>query len=107
MFYLLGDTTLPTWITNSFPYIKFILLCLIVIAAIALIVMVLLQDSDNDATSNVITGIKDTYYSQNKGMNREGRLKKATIILSIFIAVAVVIFFVLDMIVPLNIIDIR
>ncbi|MBQ9793174.1 MAG: preprotein translocase subunit SecG [Clostridia bacterium] len=100
MFNLLADALLPNWVINSFPVIKFILLCLIVLAAVALIVIVLLQDSEGDATSNAITGIKDTYYSQNKGMNREGRLKKATIVLSIFIAVAVVLFFVLTEIYP-------
>ncbi len=100
MFNLLADATLPNWVVNSFPVIKFIILCLIVVAAIALIVVVLCQSSDGDQTTNSITGIKDTYYSQNKGMNREGRLKKATVILSIFIAVAVVVFFVLTEIYP-------
>ena len=62
-----------------------------------------MQDSEGSDSTNAITGIKDSYYSQNKGMNRDGRIKKATVILSIFIAVAVVIFFTLDVIVPLNI----
>ena len=103
MFNLLANATLPNWIVNSFPYIKFVLLCLIVLSAIVLTVLVLMQDSEGSDSTNAITGIKDSYYSQNKGMNRDGRIKKATVILSIFIAVAVVIFFTLDVIVPLNI----
>lgn len=98
MFNLLG-AVLPEWVVNSFPIIKFILLILIVLSAIALIVVVLSQEGDESGT-NTITGIKDTYYSQNKGMNRQGRLKKLTVILSIVIAVAVVLFFVLSEIYP-------
>ena len=98
MFYLLGSTAVPNWVANSFPIIKFILLLLILISAVALIVVVLMQSTDGDNTTNAVTGIKDTYYSQNKGMNREGRLKKATIILSTVIAVAVVVFFILSVI---------
>lgn len=104
MFNLLADGGLtPEWISKSFPVIKFILLVLIVLAAIALIVVVLMQETDNENGGNAITGIKDTYYSQNKGMNREGRLKKITLILSIFIAVAVIVFFVLTEIYPKSI----
>lgn len=99
MYNLLGETILPNWVVNSFPIIKFILLIFIVLAAIALIVIVLLQESE-DGGSNAITGIKESYYAQNKGANKEGRLKKATIILSIFIAVTVILFFILTEIYP-------
>ena len=109
MFNLLGATTENTeskiiadWMFNSFPIIKFILLVLILLSAIALIVVVLMQQSE-DGSSNAIMGIKESYYSQNKGANKEGRLKKATIILSIFIAVAVIIFFILTEYVPRSI----
>ena len=90
------------WMYNSFPIIKFILLVLILLAAIGLIVVVLLQQSE-EGGSNAIMGIKESYYSQNKGANKEGRLKKATIILSVFIAVAVIIFFILTEYVPRSI----
>lgn len=100
MFSLLGESLLPNWVVNSFPVIKFIVLILIVLAAIALTILVLLQSSDDNNTTNSITGIKDTYYSQNKGATREGRFKKLTVALAIFIAVAVIIFFVLTEIYP-------
>ena len=76
------------------------MLILIVLACIGLIVVVLMQQTDNESGGNVITGIKDTYYSQNKGATKDGRLKKATLILSIFVAVAIVVFFVLTEIYP-------
>ena len=97
---LLGaEGYLPNWVINSFPIIKFILLVLIVLAAISLIVVVMCQESEEGGT-NAVTGIRETYYAQNKGANREGRLKKITIFLSIFIAVAIIIFFVLTEIYP-------
>jgi len=96
--FICGDV-LPSWIVNSFPVIKFLFLILIALSAIALIVVVMMQESDETGT-NAITGIKDSYFNQNKGMNREGRLKKLTIILSIVIAVSVVIFFTLTAIYP-------
>ncbi len=99
MFNLLCDAILPNWVVNSFPIIKFILLILIVLASIALIVIVLCQESE-EGGSNAITGIKESYYAQNKGANKEGRLRRATIILSIFIAVTVIIFFILTEIYP-------
>ena len=72
MFDFLCDAVIrPEWVTKSFPYIKFILLCLIVIAAILLVVMVLMQETDNESGANAITGIKESYYSKNKGMNKE------------------------------------
>lgn len=100
MFNLLNSSLTPEWVSSSFPIIKFILLVLIVLAAVALIVVVLMQETDNENGGNAITGIRETYYSQNKGMNKEGRLRKITIILSIFIAVAIVVFFVLTEIYP-------
>ena len=100
MFNLLCNTLTPEWISKSFPVIKFILLILIVLACIGLIVVVLMQQTDNESGGNAITGIKDTYYSQNKGATRDGRLKKLTVILSIFVAVAIVVFFVLSEIYP-------
>ena len=100
MFNLLNSSLTPEWVSKSFPIIKFVLLVLIVLSAIALIIVILMQETDNENGGNAITGIRETYYSQNKGMNKEGRLKKITIGLSIFIAVAIVVFFVLTEIYP-------
>jgi protein translocase SecG subunit len=95
MLYLLGESLAPTWVVNSFPIIKFILLVLIFLSAIAMIVVVMMQQSEGGDTINSITGIKETYFSKNKGLNREVRLKKITVALAIIIAVATVAFFVL------------
>ena len=89
-------TAVAPWVANSFPIIKFIILILIAICCLALIVVILMQQSEgNDSTTNAITGIKDTYYSKNMGLNREIRLKRATIALSIIVAVLIVAFVIL------------
>lgn len=96
----------PNWVANSFPIIKFILLILILVCCLALIVVILMQKSEGDGTTtNSITGIKDTYYAKNMGLNRDVRLKRATIILSCIIAVLVIAFVVLAKIYGGNIWD--
>ncbi len=85
----------PLWVANSFPIIKFVLLCLIVLCCLGLIVVVLMQQSEGGDTTNSITGIKDTYYSKNMGLNRDVRLKRATIVLSVLIAVMVLAYVIL------------
>ena len=70
------------------------------LAAISLVVIILMQQSEGDGGPSAITGIQDSYYSQNKGATRDGRLKRATVWLSVFIAVAIVVFYVLTEIYP-------
>ncbi len=76
--------------------IRSIVLILIAIAAIIIIVSVLVQPSNPDGGRNVITGTNDSYYAQNKGDTKEGRLKKLIIISSITILVLTVAFYVIE-----------
>lgn len=94
MFNLLGDSPMPLWVINSFPIIRIILMCLMAVCAAALIVVVLCQESNENGT-NALTGINESYYSQNKGRSKEGMLRKATIALSIAIVACVIIYFIL------------
>lgn len=92
---LLLDTGLQSdFITTFFPILRIVLVSLIFVAAIVLIVVVLLQsDNATNGTTNVISGVRESYYSQNKGDTRDGRLKKITIAMSIIIAVSILIYF--------------
>lgn len=94
MQYLFLDV--PNWVANSFPTIKFILLCILLLCALALIVVVMMQETEGGDTMNSITGIKDTYYAKNHGENRAGRLKRLTIVLASLIAILTIAFFVLN-----------
>ncbi len=76
--------------------IRSILLILTAIASIAIIVAVLIQPSNPDGGRNVITGTNDSYYAQNKGDTKEGRLKKIIIICSVVILVLTIAFYVIE-----------
>ena len=76
--------------------IRSIVLILTAIAAIVIIVSVLVQPSNPDGGRNVITGTNDSYYAQNKGSTKEGRLKKLIIICSIAILVLTIAFYVIE-----------
>ena len=76
--------------------IRSVLLILTGICAIVMIVAVLIQPSNPDGGRNVITGTNDSYYAQNKGDTKEGRLKKVIIICSVVILVLTVAFYVIE-----------
>lgn len=76
--------------------LRSIVLIFTAIAAIAIIVAVLVQPSNPDGGKNVITGTNDSYYAQNKGSTKEGRLKKLIIICSVVILVLTVAFYVIE-----------
>ena len=75
MKYLLSGTVAP-WISTSFPIIQTVLLVLIALCSVVIIVAVLMHPSDPDGGNNAITGVRDSYYMQNRGMTKEGILNK-------------------------------
>jgi len=72
-----------------------ILLILAGLASIAIIIAVLMQPSNPDGGKNVITGTNDSYYAQNRGSTKEGRLKKIIITCAVIILVVTIAFFVI------------
>lgn len=85
----------PVWVTSSFPIIRKILLILTAICAVALIVVVMMQESSSSGGTNALSGEVESYYAQNKGRNKEGRLKLLTIILASCVAGFTVLYFIL------------
>ncbi|MCI5497491.1 MAG: preprotein translocase subunit SecG [Firmicutes bacterium] len=83
-------------VAKTLTTIRSILLILTAIASIVIIVAVLIQPSNPDGGRNVITGTNDSYYAQNKGDTKEGRLKKIIIISSVVILVLTVAFYVIE-----------
>lgn len=67
---------------------------LMTLAAIAIIVVIMMQKGTNDNVG-VISGASDTYYGKNKERNKEGVLKKVTFALFAFIIVCAIICFVI------------
>lgn len=72
--------------------LKYILIVIDVIVAMALIIITLMQHKDDPGLSSTITGASaNNFLDKNKGRTKEGRLKKWTIILGIaFVIVSVV-----------------
>ncbi|MBO4412929.1 MAG: preprotein translocase subunit SecG [Clostridia bacterium] len=86
--------SVPAWVATSFPIIRYVLMFLIAAAAIVLIIVTLMQEHDDNGSANAITGMSESYYSQNKGETTQGKLKKITIAMAATIAVSIVLFFV-------------
>lgn len=71
--------------------LKYILIVIDVIVAIALIIITLMQHKDDPGLSSTITGASaNNFLDKNKGRTKEGRLKKWTIILGIAFVVITV-----------------
>ena len=81
------------FITTFFPILRIILVDLIFVCAIVLIIAVLVQADATSGGTNVISGTRESYYSQNKGDTRDGKLKKWTIAMSSIIAISILIYF--------------
>ncbi len=65
--------------------ILYVLICL------ALIVVVLFQESKTQGLSGSINGMAETYWGKNKGRSMEGTLKKVTRLLAVlFVLISIV-----------------
>ena len=87
--------TTPVWVTRSFPVFERICLVILALLALVLVVLVFMQITGGSETSNVITGNKDSYYSQNKSGSREGRITRLVYIIVGLIALFAIIYFIL------------
>lgn len=93
--FLLDDAPLQSdFITQVFPILRYVLVGIVLVASIVIIVSVLLQADVTGGGTNVISGVRESYYSQNKGETRDGRLKKLTIIMASIIAASIILYFV-------------
>lgn len=92
---LLDGETIAPWITTTMPILRSIFVVLMLVCAITVIIICMATESNPDGGSNVITGnTYESFYSQNKGSTREGRLKRLLIISSIITGVCAVLYFV-------------
>ena len=67
------------FVTNVLPVVRYVCVGIIAACAIALIITTLLQSSADENGATAMTG-QESYYSQNKGESRDGKLKNWTII---------------------------
>lgn len=82
--------------TQSLYYgISFTFIALMAVAAIAAIVLVLLQPSNSEGIS-ALGGSSETFYGKNKGQSTEAKLKMWTYICLGVLAVLAIVFFILQ-----------
>ena len=71
--------------------LRVIVTVLYVLICVALVVLVLFQESKTQGLSGTINGVAETYWGKNKGRSMEGALEKGTKILAaLFIVLSVV-----------------
>ena len=94
MYFLLSESLGGDFGTTVLPILRYILVGIILVCAIVLIVTTILQSDSNAAASSVISGVQESFFSQNKGESRDGILKKITIAMISIIAICVILYFV-------------
>lgn len=62
---------------------------------IALVILIMLQESKSNGLTGTVGGMADTYWGKNKGRSMEGKLVKWTTILA-------VVFFILTVVLNMN-----
>ena len=87
------------FVTTVFPVVRGVCIAVIMVCAIGLIISTVMQSSSDENGATAVTG-QESYYSQNKGESKDGKLKKATIILASVITFCVLLYFVTWIIMP-------
>ena len=68
--------------------VKYVLMAIYAIGCVALIFIILKQNQEESGASGTIVGASaNNFYEKNKGKTKEGKMKRATIILMIVFAV--------------------
>ena len=75
---------------------EYILLGILLVAAIFLVVAVTLQRSEKDGLSGTIVGGTETYYGKDKSVRKDKLLGKWTLIVSIVFMVAVLVVYIMQ-----------
>ena len=63
--------------------LRIVVTVLFALDALALAIIVMMQESKATGLSGAISGMADTYWGKNKGRSMEGKLEKATKILAL------------------------
>ena len=85
--------SVANWISDSFPYVRLVMMCLMVAVGIALVIVIMFQPSSSSGMG-ALTGQRDTFYAKDKSKALESVMKRVTIALGIVEGVLAVLFFV-------------
>lgn len=75
------NKAVATWVVNSFPIIKIVIMSLIALLSLTLIVLVVMQKGETNGSS-ALTGKTDTFYNRNKKTTLQGKIKVITIVVA-------------------------
>lgn len=79
-------------VTTVLPILRVVLFFIAVASAIILTICVIMQSNSQDNTLDVMSGKQESYYSQNKGSSRDGKLKIITIVMACVIFVCILVY---------------
>ena len=82
------------WVSKVIPVVRYIILIMLAIIAVATIVLVFMQIGQGGNSTNVVTGNADSYYSQNKGGSSEGRITRLIYICVGILVILSILFFI-------------
>ena len=86
-----------SWIVNSFPIIKIVIMAVLALLSIALIVLIVMQKGNTNGSS-ALTGKSDTFYNRNKKSTLQGKIKVLTVICASVMMVLCLAFMILSQI---------
>ncbi len=81
------------WLSVSLPYVRLVMMILMVVIGLALIVIIMFQPSSSSGMG-ALTGQRDTFYAKDKSKSLESVMKRLTVILGIVEGVLAILFFV-------------
>ena len=68
--------------------VKYILIAVYLVVCLALVVLIMKQSKEDSGASGTIVGASaNNFYEKNKGITKEGKMKRATIILMVLFIV--------------------
>lgn len=70
--------------------VRYIVMGIYLVVCVALMVLTFKQTKEEGGTSTIMGAAASNFYEKNKGKSREGKMKKATIVLLIVYAVLTV-----------------
>ena len=94
--FLAEEKVRPDWVVNSFPIIKTVVVCLLLLCSIFMIVAVLIQQGNTNGMTGITGDASDTFYNRNKGQSMQGKIKKWNIIDAVLMMVLCIAYLVLN-----------
>ena len=85
--------SVANWISDSFPYVRLVMMCLIVAVGIPHVIVKIFKPTTSSGMG-ALTGQRDTFYAKDKSKSLESVMKRVTIALGIVEGVLAVLFFV-------------